>query len=221
MKFPLITASADKLGAFAAPLSSLLSFLLALPQSQNLHHQAEHTDHELLSLIAKDDEDAYRRLYERYAPKVYNIAFMYLRSHLAAQDIVQDVFLKIWIKRASLADIDNFNGWLSFVNRNTIIDRIRKKAFEEKFLSLQKEQAAISPEQEAISKETGAIIHEAIQSLSHRQRQIYQMAKQEGLKHAEIAQRLGLSTSTVKEHMKQALAKIRACLKDRLLSIFL
>lgn len=73
LKSPLITASADKLGAFAAPLSSLLSFLLALPQNQNLHHQAEHTDHELLSLIAKDDEDAYRRLYERYAPKVLEI----------------------------------------------------------------------------------------------------------------------------------------------------
>jgi RNA polymerase sigma-70 factor (family 1) len=186
-----------------------------------LHHQAEHNDHELLLLMANDDEDAFRRLYERYAPKVYNTAFMYLRSHIAAQDIVQDVFLKIWIKRASLKDIDNFNGWLSFVNRNTIIDSIRKKGFEEKFLSVQKEQAAISPEQEAISKETGAIIQQAIQSLPPRQQQIYQMAKQEGLKHAEIAQRLGLSTSTVKEHMKQALAKIRACLKDRLLSIFL
>lgn len=185
-----------------------------------MQQPADHSDHECLLLIANDDDDAYRRLYERYAPKVYHIAFIYLKSHIAAQDIVQDVFLKIWIKRASLTDIENFSGWLNFVTKNTIIDGMRKKGFEEKYLSLQKEQATISPEQQAISKETGTIIHQAIQTLPPRQQQIYKMAKQDGLKHAEIAQSLGLSTSTVKEHMKQALAKIRAHLKERLYSFF-
>lgn len=180
--------------------------------SYNKHNYSEE---EWLLQLSNGSEEAFHFLYQTYAPKVFSLALLYLKSNDAAQDAVQEVFLKVWSRRNELAVIKNFGGWLRHVTRNHVIDALRRKMLQDE---LTENILPVSEEtEEGLSaKEMKRLIDEAIQNLSPRQREVYLLAREEGLKHAEIGERLGLSTETVKEHMKQALRQLRLQLKDHL-----
>ena len=165
--------------------------------------------------MSGDNETAFRQIYNRYAARVYTLSLVYLKSPVVSQDMVQEVFLKIWVKRKELSGIQNFGGWLQVVTRNTIISQIRKKIPEDASF-INDVPGAISPEEQYVNKETAVMVREAIQRLSTRQQEVYRMAREEGLQRAEIARQLNVSTETVKEHMSQALKNIRSYLSENL-----
>lgn len=182
-------------------------------QSNHLEKHVSYTDHELLQLFQAEDDQAFRLIYERYADKVYSLAYLYLKSAVNAQDISQEVFIKLWNKRKEMSGVESIGAWLQVVTRNTVIDSLRKKSesFESKEMSTK-----VSPEEEFLSKETARMLREAIDSLSPRQREIYRLSREEGHSYSKIAGDLGIAQETVKEHMKQALKNIRGYLVKHL-----
>ena len=82
---------------------------------------------ELLLQVAEGDEFAYRRIFNNYWGQVYSTAYMFTKMPETAEDITQDVFAQIWVKRAYLRDVGKFEAFLYITARNMIIDRLRKK----------------------------------------------------------------------------------------------
>lgn len=131
--------------------------------------------------------------------------------------MVQDVFLKIWLKRAELPAIESFRDYLFIVARNHILSELRKRsrdqAFTDALVDYFHDQEG-NPEQQLLRKETGRLIGASIESLPDQQRTVYRMSREQGLSQDEIAAALGISKNTVRNHMAQALRNIRAFLEQ-------
>ena len=171
---------------------------------------------ELLSCVAAGDESAFRKIYDTYRPKIYTYALRLTEHESIADDIIQDVFLKVWVNRHSLINITNFNAWLYAIARNHMADAMKAIA-KERTSHKQWGQAipiGINPVEEAMAdKENQHLLQQALNQLSPQQRLIYNLTRDAGAKHAEIAGQLNISRNTVKTHLVHALRTIRTYLQ--------
>lgn len=175
-------------------------------------------EHELLAKVAGGDQRAFNTLFEQNQQFIFSLAMKLTHSRSHAKEVVQDVFLKIWTKRAELGTIDNFGAYLNRVARNQSIDMLRSIAREAlRKVELKEEQLELgddATEQALNYQETDRIIGQALDTLPPQQRKVYQLCHEQGLKYEEAARALGLSAGTVHAHMKAALANIRKYLKN-------
>jgi RNA polymerase sigma-70 factor (ECF subfamily) len=170
------------------------------------------TPGELLILVADGNENAFRKLFDRYKDKVYNYSFYFSHSASAAEEITQDVFLKLWISRESLRDVQNIDAWLAVMTRNHCLNYLKKAALENKLHIAVSQRAELTDQNVdnyIFYKEQQGLLIEAISQLSPQQKIIFSLNRDAGLKNEEIARQLNLSTNTVKSHMVSALRKIR------------
>jgi RNA polymerase sigma-70 factor (ECF subfamily) len=178
-----------------------------------------HNENELLLQVAAGSERAFQVLFDCYHGKVYGTALKFLKSPEVAEEVVQDVFLKIWLKREEMPSVERFNAYLFIMTRNTIFNRIKKAAYE---VSVQKEIARnfseIDDQTENLlrDRQYQKILQEAMNLLPPQQKQVYHLAKVEGLSHEAIAERMQISRLTVKTHMAKALQTIRTYLTHHL-----
>src|ERR1700730_497320 len=89
-----------------------------------------HDEKEMLAKIATGDQDAFTRIYHAYAGRIYTVAITYLEQESEADELMQEIFIKVWDKREKLDSIDNFKSWLFITARNTIYDHFRKTRAE-------------------------------------------------------------------------------------------
>lgn len=177
---------------------------------------------ELLKSVANSDLDAFRRLYDRYLQKVYSYSYFLTRSSEQAEDLTQELFAKIWIKRTELKSIENFDAWLTTLVRNNAYNFLKRHAIEQKALrriELSKQPDSVSIDDALIHKEYSKIYQEAIDQLPPQQKKVFLLSRNEGLKQEEIASNLGISLNTVKNHMKAALFSIRTYMKSYVSSL--
>jgi RNA polymerase sigma-70 factor (ECF subfamily) len=181
-----------------------------------LNNQLNDIEKELLQQIAKDDETAFTTLFHTWRNKLYFFLFRIVNSPEIAEDILQDVFIKIWIDRTKLTTIDYFGSYLFMMARNHAINGLRRMAQETLILSeLQRENAALElPVDETIlQKQVQERLNSIIKGLPTRQREVYTLSREKGLRQEEIARQLNISISTVQNHMTQALHTIRQQLR--------
>jgi RNA polymerase sigma-70 factor (ECF subfamily) len=166
----------------------------------------------LLAQLSKNDEKAFRQLFHAYSDKVYSFSLRLTHSKITAQEMVQEVFLKIWINRASLSTIESFPSYLYVITRNLAFNTLKRIALEETAkTSLQKELRTNHNETEEaiIHQDYQQLLNKTINHLPPQQRLVYSLCHQEGLRYEEVAQRLKISRLTVKTHMQQALKTIK------------
>ena len=168
-------------------------------------------EQDLLKRIADGDEAAFRELYDRSWNRLYSFAISWLKSGILAEDVVQDIFLKLWIRRAELNAIKNADNYLFILCRNAVLNlmeknAVRQKGGEEIASSLE---SPLLPDAALQLKEMKTTINQLVEKLPTQQRLIYKMSREEGLTHDEIAQRLGILKETVKNHMVRALNTLR------------
>lgn len=175
-----------------------------------------HSDIELVGQIAKGDETAFSSLFYTYKDRLYGFVFSLTRSSAQAEDIVQDVFLKIWQNRAQLEDVENISAYIFKMVRNYAIDKLRRlaKEIEIREILIAEDTHLHTPEKELLRKEQRELIQKALEKLPSQQRKIYSMHRLQGMKFDEIAQELGLSISTVKNHIFRASENIRTDLSS-------
>ena len=164
-------------------------------------------------MLADDSEYAFQLIYDRHRNLIYKLSVRYLKSPILAQEVVQDVFLKLWMERKNFSENYSLEAWLRTVTKNHLINQLKKIANEWKAINHLKQ--SLSEEDNSyfesfnIDSSREDLLKLAVNSLSEKQKQIYLLAKQENLSYNEIADRLSLSTFTVKTHMARALKQIK------------
>lgn len=172
--------------------------------------QTNYTDSELISLISDNDTNAFTELYYRYKDKLYAFAFHLSGSSAEAEDLVHEIFSKIWENRGSFKGKEVFGSYLYKMAKNFYIDRLRRFSRETLLRNQLKEDAGlVSTEGNLLYKEMEKILRSSIERLPYRQKEIYILHRDKGLKYNEIAETLGLSISTVENHFSRAMENIR------------
>ncbi len=161
--------------------------------------------------MQQGDEEAFAWLLKRHAGNLYAQALAYTKSSEVAQDIVQDVFLKVWAGRAGLGKITSFEDYLFITARNRIISVMRKRLTLPVTDGMEELISENSPsaEQQLSLKQAEMILEKGITLMPPQRQLIFKMSRREGLSYAEIGERLGISPSTVKGHIIQALNFLR------------
>jgi len=172
------------------------------------------SESDLLRRLKQDDERAFDALFRHYSALVYRFAFSYLKSRPAAEEIVQECFIKIWEKRAQLRDDVPLKGYLFTTAHHAVLNELRR---DQHHLRLHGQVAAAagpaSVANEAEYQEMEALYAAALDRLPPKQREVFVLSRQLGLSYPEIAERQGVSVKTVEAHIMQALKTMRSYFK--------
>jgi RNA polymerase sigma-70 factor (ECF subfamily) len=176
---------------------------------------------ELLARLKNGDMLAFDQVYELYSHKLFSFVFKILKNEAEADDIVQEVFVKIWESRWSLVDFKLLNSYIFTIAYNHSIDHIRKRISNNKYLEHLKNSAVVNFTPTIISQiefnELHNQVEKLIANLPERQKQVYLLHREEGLTYPEIAEKMGISKNTVENHMVKALKYLRQNIDNSLL----
>ena len=170
------------------------------------------TETELIASLQRGSVTAFEILFETYSQKLYRFSFSYLKSETEAEDLVQEVFLKIWQNRSSLKADTSFQSYLFTIAFHAILKCFNKKALQQKFqLDLFESLAAENPSlEEQLNFETLiARLNQLIEQLPTRRKEIFFKRKKEGKSIQNIAMEMGISEKTVENQITEAMNSLR------------
>lgn len=171
----------------------------------------------LLQRVANGDQHAFKILYEQYNRKLLTHCIRLLHSKELAEEVMHEIFLKLWRMGDALNGINNLEAYLKTTSRNRCLNAIRKMIKEEKADQLLTEnhiELHNETEEAIILNDTKNLIRKAVDQLPMQQREVYILCHEEGLKYAEVAERLNISVNTVQTHMSRALKFLRSRLQN-------
>lgn len=180
---------------------------------------------ELLLKIADGNESSFTTLFYHYYKPLGRFVFNMTHSLQLTEEIVQDAFVKIWLRRENLSAINSFGNYIFVLCRNETFAQLKKLASEKNAITKSENYQAIEAEHDQLENPTEAyrtMIEEAVAKLPPQQKKVYQLSRHDRLKYAEIADQLGLSEVTVKKHIQLAVQFIQQDVKARMsLGLFL
>jgi len=161
--------------------------------------------------MSEGDEAAFREIFHEYNARLFPFVIKVTESEDAAREILQEVFLRLWLHRKQVAVMDNPAGWLYRVANNLALSHLRNKATSYRHLkdygmiqAMQTAQELNGTEMSINARDTAQIIKDAIVRLPEKRREIYCLSREEGLGLQEIAELLHLSPNTVKNQLVAA-----------------
>lgn len=173
----------------------------------------------LLLLVAEGDEAAFSQVFHHYYPRLLQFLSRFDQRADQVDEAVQETFIKVWLSRDQLPRIDNFRAWIFTIASREAIALIRKNLLKHKtsqaFSIHQPNLDLDTPAEITYAGEMKRLVAAAIAAMPPARRRIYLMSREEGLKPAEIAARLDLSVSTVKNTLVTALQDIRKSLSEK------
>lgn len=185
-----------------------------------MHIYSTYADEQLLLLLADSDQEAFTELYQRYHSGIYRYQLTFVKIPSLAEDLTQEVFLKIWAARQRLKVHTSFAAYIFRTSRNITIDFMQKIAADKKLrneiiLHLQLNFPESSTSQ-LIAKEYQHLYQQAIGSLPAQGCKVFRLCREEGKTYVEVAGILGISHHTVKEHMTKSLRTLRNFLSQKM-----
>lgn len=172
------------------------------------------TNKELLLLLKNGDKVAFYNIYERFCKKLYGFVFNYIKQEADTEEIVQEVFVKIWESRDRIDVNASFEAFIFTVAYNTTMSLFRKRIREKKYIeylkSIQQTETDTDAGTENTFNELNKQVEVLLNELTPRQKEIFLLSRTEGLTHDEIARKLNISVNTVKKHMVNTLAFLRS-----------
>lgn len=160
--------------------------------------------------ISEGDETAFSMCYARYGSMLLPFLLKLVGSQDMAEEIVQEVFLKVWLHRDKLATVENPRYWLFRVAANVARNWLKRQLLAEKVMRRQQEIKIQNPVSDHMEyKAIREVVLKTIAAFPPQRKRIYQMSRDEGLKPSEIASKMNLSVSTVKNTLLSALQTIR------------
>ena len=171
--------------------------------------------------IADGDEQAFSVLFLCYFPKVKRFITGLLQDASEAEDISQDIFVKLWQVRSELPGVENINAYLYQAARNAAFQNMRRTVLFNDYSTQQQRAALYSSdlkefniEDELYADELELLVCATIEKMPPQRKKIYQMSRLEGKGNEDIATFLDISKRTVENHLTQALADIRRAIKN-------
>lgn len=166
--------------------------------------------------LINNDKKALDALYNFYYPRLYSFAKGFLKVEDDINDILQEVFIKIWENRKNIKNVETFNAYIFTITKNSVISYFREKTKLSSFESRMREMATTegfllnpSVEYEDIKEK----VEKLIDLLPEKRKQIFKLSRENGLSHREIATELGISVKTVEDHIMHAIRFLRGHLK--------
>ncbi|WP_276504899.1 RNA polymerase sigma factor [Terrimonas pollutisoli] len=186
-----------------------------------MQETSQYNDKELLLQVASGDESAFKQLFLRWNQLLTGYVLRITESRELTEEIVQDAFLKIWMTRETLAEIDNFKHYLLVVSRNQAFDVLKKQLREKERHRLWQQEN--KPELYIAEKDSTvaelSLVDQAISSLPPRRKEVYLLSRHERLSYQQIADQLGISRESVKTHLKLASESITSFIRSHLTEI--
>ena len=167
---------------------------------------------EILLRLLQGDELAFEKIYRLYSPGLYGKLLKLLKSVPQTEEILQDVFLKIWEYRASIDPEKSFRAFLFKIAENKAYDFFRKAARDKK---MEAELIALSTlnymalEEFVADDEKSVLLENAINKLPPQRQQVFRLCKLEGKSYREVSELLGISLSTISDHIVKATKSVR------------
>ena len=178
----------------------------------------KHEEEKLLVLQLKEGNKAsYRVLYQKYAPRLFAFSRRYFISDEDAEEIVQEVFLRIWEKKENIDENQSFSSYVIQAAKHRIFNNFRKKVNEQAYLDFIMFGGSVPSsftEHEVEYRELFEKAENAIKSMPPKRQEIFRLSREQGLKNKEISEKLNISIKTVENQMGQALKYLRDQLSD-------
>lgn len=172
------------------------------------------TESLLLKKLSNGDEGAFNEIFRRYYPKVNQFVFCLIKQMDDTEDIVQDLFVKLWIHRDTMKGIQSLNAYIYRLARNAVYDyfdhQVARSQYE--FLQEKKEEAYTCTDEEFFALELERLITSTVERMPKQRQHIYRLSRESGFTNEQIAGRLGIGKKTVENHLNLALNDIRQVL---------
>ncbi|HRE52994.1 MAG TPA: RNA polymerase sigma-70 factor [Flavitalea sp.] len=181
---------------------------------------AAHTDKDLLLQVSKGNEIAFKALFDKYRQRLFYYISHFIKSNQVAEELVMDVFMKIWVGRSAVLQITDFDAFLFRIAHNKSIDFLRSAANDARLKVLLWEQIQVVSGERAdaaiLASEFEQKIREAVDLLSPQRRKVYLLRREQDFTHDQIAAQLGISRATVNNHIVEAQRFIRSYLSKNM-----
>lgn len=167
---------------------------------------------ELFSMVSKGDQKAFNEVFDLFEPRLFAFVCKLTRSKVAAEEIVQELFIKLWTTRKRLAEVKNPRAYIFSMAANFTFNYLKKVARESTLAEKvrQKSPTFSNVTEEVIHfLETQKLVMEAVEQMPAQRKAVYLMSREGGLSKEEIAQKMNLSPNTVRNHLSESLRVIR------------
>jgi len=170
----------------------------------------DNLDH-LINRLKQDDKEAFNSIFYCYVDKLHRLGMSYFNLREEAEEIVQEVFLKIWLKRHSIRDATTFNAYIFTIAKNLIFNNLKKKIHQQKYRSYLSchQPTEYTTDNDIIFEETDQLIQSALKQLPKKRKLVFLLSRKVGLKNKDIAKRLNISIKTVETHMTLSLKHLK------------
>ena len=171
----------------------------------------------VLQKLANNDKKALEELFNHYYPRLYNYSKSFLKLEEGIDDILQDVFIKIWNNRTNIYSSASFNPFIFTVTRNLLLNELRNRLNNQKLkenvlkLSLPEEYNSFEKMEYS---ELKSMVEQIVNNLPEKQQEVFILSRNQGLSHKEIADKLNISAKTVEYHIAQSTATIKSKLRQ-------
>lgn len=173
------------------------------------------SDSDLVIRMYDDDVSAFDVLYWRYHQAIYSNILKFTKDPNAAQDVLQNVFCKLWENRRSMDNQQSVSGWLFVISFHQSVDYMRKNVRESEAVNSFKNSMAIPDEINFnLLEEQYCLLEKAISQLSEQKRKVFTLCKLEGKSYEAAAQELNISKHTVKEYLSLAMLSVKNSVKE-------
>jgi RNA polymerase sigma-70 factor (ECF subfamily) len=177
-------------------------------------------ERELLLALQQGSRQAFEQIYHMYALRLTAKLIQLVKSEEIAQDLLQDIFIKIWEMRSEIQIDRSFSAFLYTIATNLSYNSFRSAIREQNRLSKLNNKDSYSHVEEDLEfNETHHLFEEALQQLTARQREVYTMHKLDGKSYKEISESLQISHSAINQHIQAANKLIKSFMKSRLPSV--
>ena len=166
----------------------------------------------ILKELSKDKEAPLEELFDHYYPRLYEFSKSFLKLEQGIDDILQEVFIRIWQNRKKIKDPATFNSFIFPIPRNLLLNDLRNRLNQNK---LKDEIRKLATAQEYLNydqiqyRELKNRLEQRIEELPERQKEIFILSRSEGLSHKEIASKLQIATKTVEYHISLAIKSLK------------
>jgi len=172
---------------------------------------------DIIRRLKKDDKSAVDELFGYYYPRLYHFSKSILKIETGIDDILQEVFVKIWLNRQKIINAGTFNAYIFTITKNEVLNLIRSSVKDHTFkdeLYLRSVAEEYQTQNQLEYDEIKTGIDHIVSSLPEKRKQVFILSRTEGLSNKEIAQQLNISKKTIEDHITHAIKHIKSAMQE-------
>lgn len=184
-------------------------------QSQHTELKEVPVQQALLARVAEGDEQAFAQLVRDYGETIFSQSLAFVKSVPQAEELTQDIFMKVWRNRAKLTQVEHFENWLFILARNMIFDSFKVKVSSTlEFTGAEGGIDLLTPDLHTEQRNTYQLLLKGIEQLPDKRQQVFRMSRLEGMSHEQIAEALGIHKVTVAQYIVKSLSFLKTYLEE-------